>query len=227
MKRNQTHLLPLITLVALGVLGCRANGQDAGAPTTAQNERGPRAQTALSGSTRRGKERPALGAQLDRAGRAAISTATISTFDPDEAARPRAMDEYNRTGPARWATYKDTIAKSLAVLDALDTKCGNQLLADKGDRRYGFLAGVLADDRLWVNSTRGTCGVYLGVEAEAVGAVPSGAGGCGGRSPGDDVIERSYSVLAAGILSGVDDGVRNDDGMSTDSFPYLGAPTTK
>ncbi len=223
MNRNNTQHLPLIILAALGAVGCRATGQDAGAPTTAQSE-GANGKIATSASGPRRKKRPALGAQLDRAGRAAVSTATISTFDPDEGARPRAMDEYNRTGPDQWPKYSDSIAKSLAILDALDTTCGNQLLADKGDTRYGFLASVLADDRLWVNSGSGTCGVYLGVEAEAIGAVPAGMGGCGGRAPADDVIERSYSVLAAGILAGVDDGVTADDGNVTDTFPFLGAP---
>lgn len=167
---------------------------------------------------------PALAAQIDRAGRAAISTATIETFQTDARIVATEKDAYNAASPDAWADYIPQMMASLAILDALDATCGNQLLADAGDQRYAFLAGVLSDDRLWVNSDSGTCGVYLGVEAEAIGAVPEGAGGCGGRSPADDVIERSYSVLAAGILDGIDDGVTEDDGAVTDSFPFLGAP---
>lgn len=167
---------------------------------------------------------PALAAQIDRAGRAAISTATIETFQTDARIVATEKDGYNAASPDAWADYIPQMMTSLAILDALDATCGNQLLADAGDERYAFLAGVLSDDRLWVNTESRTCGVYLGVEAEAIGAVPEGAGGCGGRSPADDVIERSYSVLAAGILDGIDDGVAEDDGAVTDSFPFLGAP---
>lgn len=169
-------------------------------------------------------ERPALAAQIDRAGRAAISTATIETFQADEQIVGTEKDAYNAAPPDDWAGYIPQMMTSLAILDALDATCGNQLLADTGANRYEFLATVLSDDRLWVNSESGTCGTYLGVEAEAVGAVEAGMGGCGGRSPADDVIERSYSVLAAGILAGIDDGVTQDDGDVTDSFPFLGAP---
>ncbi len=170
------------------------------------------------------RDRPTLGAQIDRAGRAAISTATIETFQADEQIVGTQKDAYNAAGPEQWAAYIPQMMTSLAILDALDATCGNQLLADAGDDRYAFLATVLSDDRVWVNSDSGTCGVYLGVEAEAIGAVPAGMGGCGGRTPADDVIERSYSVLAAGILAGVDDGVTADDGNVTDTFPFLGAP---
>ncbi len=167
---------------------------------------------------------PALAGQIDRAGRAAISTATIETFQADEQLAADTKDAYNAAAPDEWATYIPQMMSSLAILDALDATCGTQLLVDAGANRYELLATVLSDDRLWVNSDSGTCGVYLGVEAEAVGEIGPGEGGCGGRTPADDVIERSYSVLAAGILAGIDDGVTADDGMQTRTFPFLGAP---
>lgn len=171
----------------------------------------------------RGK-RPTLAGQIDRAGRVAISTATIETFQTDEQIVGVQKDAYNAAGPEDWSGFVPQMMTSLGILDSLDATCGNQLLADAGDNRYEFLATILADDRLWVNSESGTCGVYLGVEAEAIGAVPAGMGGCGGRTPADDVIERSYSILAAGTLAGIDDGVPADDGNVTEAFPFLGAP---
>jgi hypothetical protein len=113
------------------------------------------------------------------------------------------------------------------VLDGLDAECGNQLLADPdaAKPRYRPLATRLLDDQLYVESERvGARSVYLGLEAELVlGGRVSGGGG--GRAPGDDVIERSYSVLAAGALSGVDDGVPRDDAThDQDVFPFLAEP---
>jgi hypothetical protein len=169
--------------------------------------------------------RPALGKQIDRAARAAISTATIATFEANDVTKGTTKDAYNASKAADWTSHVAETKKNLAILDALDGTCGNQLLAAATGDRYAPLAGVLVDDRLYVNSTSGVCGTYLGVEAEAVKAVPAGAGGCGGRTLVDDVIDRSYSVLAAGILTGVDDTIKLD-GMahSADVFPFVAAP---
>jgi hypothetical protein len=171
---------------------------------------------------------PALGVQIDRMGRAAANTAFNETFNGDATAKGMAKDRYNAAAPAQWAGFKGAFETSLAILDALDGNCGNQLLADDAAAggRYGALADVLIDDRLYVHSGRGNCGVYLGLEAEVVGAVAEGQGGCGGRTPADDVIERSYSVLAAGALGGVDDTITRDaDVEHPATFPYLAGPT--
>lgn len=169
--------------------------------------------------------RPVLGAQIDRAGRPAVSTALIATFASFEE-RNDVRDRYNQAGPATWSSFAPEMTFGLGVLDALDGTCGNQLLAGPaGPNRYDALADVLLDDRLYVNSASGVCGVYLGLEGEVVGALEPGAGGCGGRTPNDDVIERSYSVLAAGVLSGVDDLVTGDSREhSTEVFPFIAGP---
>ena len=172
---------------------------------------------------------PTLGAQIDRGGRAAISTALQTPFEANDEVKGAAKDEWNAAAKSDWPSFKDNIAASLAVLDSLDTTdeasgCGSQLLAneDDPDGRYNALANVLADDQLYVNLESGECGTYLGVEAEVVGAIPAGAGGCGGRTPLDDVIDRSYSVLAAGILTGVDDTITSDGrDHSISEFPWL------
>jgi len=168
---------------------------------------------------------PSLGLQIDRMGRPAINTALNATFESDAEIKGAAKDAYNAAGPATWSSFEGEIKKNLAILDSLDTNCGNQLLAGAGANRYATLASVLANDQIFVNSASGTCGVYLGLEGEFVGALKAGEGGCGGRTPVDDVIERSYSVLAAGILAGVDDTITKDDAdHDITTFPWLAAP---
>lgn len=179
-----------------------------------------------AGKQPRGKANPPTpGAQIDRMGRPAIATATIETFASDDTKKGQVKDAYNAAQPATWGDYKDEMMASLAILDALDATCGNQLVADKGTKRYEFLATVLADDQLYVHADKNECGVYLGLEAEVVGAVTAGQGKCGGRTPLDDVIDRSYSVLAAGALSGVGDTIDKDDTTADPAvFPFLAAP---
>jgi hypothetical protein len=179
---------------------------------------------------------PALGAQIERMGRPAINTALNKVFEGDDAVKGAAKDAWNEAGEAEFASFAGEVRGNLAILDSLDTVCGNQLLAcgatpcdntAPDPTRYTALAGILADDKLWVNLA-GVCGVvtqtdgYLGVEANAIGV---GNNDCGGRRLPADVIETSYSVLAAGVLEGVDDDITADatkTGGTT--FPYLAPP---
>ena len=151
----------------------------------------------------------------------AITAALVGTFDIEDATEIR--DGYNRSSIGN-GQFLETMQRNLAILDGLDGTCGNQLLYDADEEApYGPLATTLLDDRLYVN--RGDASsVYLGVEAEAaVDGFTMGA--AGGRQPGDDTIARSYSVLAAGALSGIDDGVPADDEEhDPDNFPFLAAP---
>src|SRR5437879_6436392 len=96
---------------------------------------------------------PALGAQIDRQGRPAINTATNHSFDANEDTKGAAKNDWNgNSDPSTWvAKYAGEIQKNLAILDAIDGTCGNQLFADKmktDGSRYGTFASVLADDRL-------------------------------------------------------------------------------
>jgi len=170
---------------------------------------------------------PTLGAQLDRAGRVAVSTGLIHSFNPDAASKAAGKMSFNQATPSSWQDHASEVAKNLAIMDGLDTVCGNQLLAAKegGADRYKTLASVLMDDQIYVDTSRGVCGQYLGLEAELVGALPEGKGGCGGRTLTDDVIETTYSVLAIGALSGLDDTLTSDGAAhSNKRFPFLAAP---
>jgi hypothetical protein len=172
---------------------------------------------------------PALSATVvDRMGRAGVNTALTDPFDTDLAREDGVKDTYNSaSNPALWAgAFSTMIAVNLAILDGLDQNCGNQLLAGSTATvgRYDALAGVLADDQLYVNTASGICSQYLAVEANAVGTTNSD---CGGRTPLYDTIDTTYSVLAAGALSGVTDGVDSDtDGnASLGAFPFLDNPS--
>jgi hypothetical protein len=170
---------------------------------------------------------PTIGTQIDRFGRPAINTALTHAFDATAATAGAAKDAYNQdSDPTKWVgANSPEFAKNLAILDALDTVCGNQLLAAAPPitaTRYSTLAGALADDRVWLNTAGATCTTYLAVEANATGIKTNAD--CGGRTLEYDVIDTSYSALAAGAFTGVGDGVAANDVANTTTFPYLAAP---
>lgn len=180
---------------------------------------------------------PALGAEIDRMGRPAVNTALTAPLDvlalPDGGAinGAAAKDLYNADqNPTDWVgNWAPPFAGNLAVYDALDAVCGNQPpgLPDAGQTatRYQTLAGVLADDELYVDTSVGSCSIYLGVELELLGALPAGTD-CGGRTPLENTIDETYSLLAIGALSGVTNGITVDgDGVaSLSAFPFLASP---
>jgi len=210
--KTRSVLVAMLTVVASIVAGC--NGDNGG--TTAPPP-------------------PALGAnQIDRMGRAGVNTALTNPFFDETVATQEQIheavqDEYNAaTNPAQWPTmFQAEIAGNLAILDSLDRNCGNQLLAGSTATagRYNTLAGILADDQLYVNTASGTCAQYLAVEANAVGISNTD---CGCRTPLGDSIDTTYSVLAVGMLSGVGDGIALDaDGTaSLTAFPFLAPPNS-
>jgi hypothetical protein len=168
---------------------------------------------------------PALGDQLDRMGRPAINTAANHTFDPDDTTKQAAKDAWNQNADkSTWAAdFAADVKASIAILDGIDATCGNQLGADLAVPRYSALAGLLSDDELYVNSASATCSAYLAVEANALGVLVNND--CGGRVMGYDVIQTSYSTLAAGVLSGVDDGIASEAVPSDPAaFPFLADP---
>lgn len=116
--------------------------------------------------------------------------------------------------------------------------CGNQVLyngnASGGGAAmatsYQTLTGILANDELYLDTSKATCAFYLAVEF----GVATGLGNstCGGRAPTYDVIDFSYTALALGIRGFSTDGMFTPgfgDGATvhTDllsTFPYLGDP---
>jgi hypothetical protein len=200
---------------------------------------------------------PALGAQIDRMGRPLIGTALIGVFAPaqDQAA---IRDAYNRASdPAAWSTtvirtsvtVETEIEANLAVFDAWDigmqlqisgAGCGNALNylgppRPPGDpmSSYRVAADLFADDQLYVDTSHTSCPFYLALEMEAVN-VNAPHTTCGGRMPSHDVVDMTYSVLAAG-QNGLDvpsnnyapkihDGVAAHADLKESVFPFLGPP---
>lgn len=168
---------------------------------------------------------PALGVQIDRMGRAGVNTALTAPFDLNATSKGQVQDSYNAAAQPGWSAFAPRIAANLAILDSLDTVCGNQLLAgpSASPGRYDTLASVLADDQLYVNSNSGTCQLYLAVEANAVGIANDD---CGGRTPLYNTIDETYSLLAAGALSGVTNGITSDADAQASlvNFPFFSSP---
>jgi hypothetical protein len=166
------------------------------------------------------------GARIDRMGRALTANALLGLFDSEEFG-DRRKSAYNQASRDRWVTFEAEIAAALALYDGFDGACGNQWLAVQNSSpaaRYRGLAHLLADDRLWINSAAKICSQYLAVEFDHVGDTNHD---CGGRTPGYDAVDVFRSLLAAGNVTGVDDGVSSDDRRHSDfSFPFLAAPGT-
>jgi len=180
--------------------------------------------------------KPAIAStQVDRMGRPAVNTALTNPFGlVSGKTTAQSEDEYNaNANPSTWATsFSAEIAANLAVFDGLDGTCGNQLAAGTtaNATRYSALAGVIADDRLYVRTDKTTCALYLAAEADAVGLTTNN-GDCGGRTPLEDTIKETYSLLVIGRPTGVTDGLptngttglgSEEDGFpSTTTFPFL------
>jgi hypothetical protein len=179
---------------------------------------------------------PTVGAQIDRLGRGAINVAVTDPFNITQMGQDATRDAYNAdSNEAGWvAAWVPDLEAMLAIYDGADGTCGNQFLADttKVDKsRYATFATVLADDRLYLDTSKTTCSLYLGVELNAVGVANSD---CGGRTPNEQVVHETYTaatVGAAGFKSdgsfAVTDGVQADGDGATASltaFPFLAAP---
>lgn len=236
---KKAHLLfsTLAAVAALGsfaLTGCSSSGDDTdNGGDSGVVDSGPGADTGTPDTGPTNPAPPTLGAQIDRFGRPAINTALNNAFNIDATAKGAAKDAYNSDqGVATWAaTYTAGFAGQLGILDSLDTGlgasctiqvpgcgCGNQFGLSLG-HGYPALAGVLADDRMYVNTAGTTCIAYLAVEANATTLEPNTD--CGGRRPNDDVIATSYTALVGTTF---DDGVAAASSPATTTFPYLADP---
>ena len=230
------NLVKLLVVLAAALAGCHGSGAGSEVPVHDGNE-GAGAPPP-----------PALGAQIDRMGRPAITSSLIAVFAADGAAKTAQKDAYNQApDPATWkttmlptnVTIERELEANLAVFDAIDNGlaipgCGNALsyVRPPSATSYQNAADLLADDQLYVDTSKTTCTVYLALEIEQASAGSSVHYACGGRMLKHDVIDVTYSVLAAG-LAGLDpannfapklhDGVAPHPDVK-DTFPFLGAP---
>ncbi len=207
---------------------------------------------------------PTIGTQIDRMGRPAINTTLNGTLGTVTVDVTTQKDNYNRASdPATWATtvlfgtktVADEFRANLAVFDVLDqgvttipgAGCSNQLLfngvaAGGGTpvaTSYSTFAGILADDRLYLDTSKGVCNRYLSIEGEVATNGTVKHTDCGGRALTYDVIDFTYSMLTGGVNAFGTDANRtalvSDGGVATrvvshidvsdTTFPFLGAPT--
>jgi hypothetical protein len=168
--------------------------------------------------------------QINRVGRPLTKNALLGLFAPDDVGN-QLKEDWNAATPATAARFIPDIQKALALYDAFDGQCGNQLLAEPKtapSRRYLSLATLLADDRLWVNSTSRVCTQLMAVELATLADPKSLANDCGGRSPNYQAANIWRSLLVDGTNLSVDDGVEHDDHEhSATIFPFLAAPDGK
>jgi hypothetical protein len=201
------------------------NQNDGGTDGSVQDQNNPDVTKTDASDSGGNPTPPTLKTQVDRIGRPTINTALNHVFDSTSAAGT-AKDTYNADkNLAGWtAAYAPEFAKNLAIFDALDSTttpgdgCGNQIAFTKSNS-YSTLAGVIADDRLYLNTAGTTCTTYLAVEANVLGITNTD---CGGRKLTYDVIDATYSAVSVGAFTGVGDGISADatkTGGTT--FPYL------
>ena len=207
---------------------------------------------------------PTIGTQIDRMGRPAINTALDALLTPVAADATTQKDNYNHASDrTMWGstvligtqTVTAEIKANLAVFDVLDqglttvpgAGCGNQLLyngtaAGGGTAdvtSYDTLAGILADDRLYVDTSKGVCTRYLSLEVDVATAGAMAHTDCGGRALSYDVMDFTYSILTGGVNAFTADMAKtpivNDGGgvtravahtdINDTTFPFLGPPT--
>jgi hypothetical protein len=168
--------------------------------------------------------------QLNRVGRPLTKNALLGLFAPDDVG-DRLKEQYNAATPATSARFIPEIEKGLALYDAFDGDCGNQLFADREavpSLRYRVLAAVLADDRLWVNSASSICTQLFAVELANLAGQAALKDDCGGRTPNYNAANVWRSLLVEGATAGVDDGLDHDEREhSAMVFPFLAAPDAK
>ena len=172
---------------------------------------------------------PAIGDQIDRAGRPSVASLFIDPFDFD-GKQGATLDEYNHNAdPTTWvARYSPMMADAIAVWDGFDKTCGNSRFYDMTNMTYsaaGYttLATLFADDRLFINTASGKCDGYLDVESSVLLGSPLTA--CGGLAPGGNSINLELG-LAIGAAANVN-GVARDPDNPPDgggAFPYIGEP---
>jgi hypothetical protein len=165
--------------------------------------------------------------RIDRMGRPLTGNGLLAHLGSDEEADAYKL-KYNEATPETADEFVPVIARSLALYDGYDGRCGNQLMIDASAlpaQRYTPLAKLLADDRLWVNSASTTCTQLFGVELTALPGGERWRNECGGRTLHYDAVNVYRSLLAGGNNDAVTDGVRADDQAHSDAvFPFLAAP---
>ncbi len=192
---------------------------------------------------------PVLGTQLARMGRPLTTTALIGVLQPAQTQAAMRVAYNQASDPAAWASTTiggpngmigAEIAANLAVFDAWDIGfakvakpgCGNPLGGLAPDV-YSMPTALFSDDQLYIDTFQPSCTTYLALEIEVANRVQAHTQ-CGGRMPSHDVVDMTYSVLAAGLQGlaapssnyapTIPDGVAAHTDLKETVFPFLGPP---
>lgn len=147
--------------------------------------------------------------RIDRVGRPLTNIVFVDALATvTGVAHEDVLDDFNRATPDEPTIFLRPIGGTLALLDAADGTCGNQIGRDSDpeDLPYSTLASLIADDRLYLSLTNRSCSDFWGLELNAMG---SNGETCGGRTPGQD---------AVGVL--YDEVLHLEDGLDAPEFSY-------
>jgi hypothetical protein len=134
--------------------------------------------------------------------------------------------EYDNIATGKKGTCSVTTDQNCAI----STQCPTgETCTGPAQTSYVTLAGLLADDELYLDTSKTTCQFFLAAEFSAVTNNP--LTDCGGRAPSYDVMDTIYTMAAIGI-GGFDatftpafgDGVTKHTDVDDGTFPFLGAP---
>lgn len=173
----------------------------------------------VAGETRR-KGRGA--GPIDRMGRAAVSTALNLNDDVMK-------DAYNQEPSVQdWAKntrFDANFEKNLETFDKLDGNVEWMITNGIHPLREALKLDVLIVDtgKKCESQNRFCEGGYLEIEAELLLGGPTHTTS-GGRTPNEDVIDKTLTLLVTKGTSPVSDGVAAATQPSTHTFPYLAAP---
>ena len=229
--------VPSIIALAMQLSGC---GDDSSTPevdgsvtpdtSTGDTGNGPDTSVTDSGSNDAGDAAdsyyvPPPGPE-DRMGRAGINTALIGTNHKD------LWNKTDTVAAAATLTFDNDLQTHLVSIDMLDGVNdwnGGPIPADAGpDADGGGLAHPLGKplklDMLVVDTAKpyGANG-YLEIENEVLlgGAAHQT---CGGRTPNEDVMDKTLSLLVKKQLTGVSDNVNAATKPAPTTWPYLADP---
>jgi hypothetical protein len=157
--------------------------------------------------------------RLDRLGRPESTNINLAANDDD----PDLRDQYNAERPFtipadHLHTYRERIAKNLALFDRADGR------SDWTDESRLALAELMVDDFLVVDLGL-PCDqpAYLEIERSLLAHKPHAT--CGGRKPGDDIMDVLFTLYAGGLGGTlIGDGVDHASQPLSSQFPYLAAP---
>jgi hypothetical protein len=145
------------------------------------------------------------------------------------------QDDYNAQpsfAPTVPRTLEDALESRLVAMDTLALGDGGPDPVDwpVPDGGTHPLLPLFASDVLLVDTARsctsadgGFAASYLDLDREAYLSGPAHAT-CGGRTPGEDVVSETLTLLVTAGRTPVTQGVAGPGAPATTSFPYLAAP---